>query len=245
MEWNAVTAIASLLSTIVFIFSVIYLRAELKAMERDRYLSITNQLFALWETRDFMDAQLWLMHRLEPTTWADFVQKHRADAGEAAFHQIGSFYDRVGILIHLGLVRQEEILPTIGAFAIAVWQKIEPLIREARRIEHSTLFCNFERMLPACFECYVPSASSATAVRLFEGGSADGQAGPQAPMISQAALRNRLEKNESLTLLDVRHPPQVAADPRTLPGAILMPLDEVERRLGELPSGREVVVYCA
>jgi hypothetical protein len=245
VEWNAVTAIASLLSTIAFILSVLYLRAELKAMERDRYLSITNQLFALWETREFMHAQLWLLHRLEPTTWTDFVKTHRADAGEAAFHQIGSFYDRVGTLIHLGLVRQEEILPTIGAFAIALWQKIEPLVREARRIEHSTLFCNFERMLPACFECYVPSASSATSVRLFEGESTDGQAEPQAPKISQAALRSRLEKNEPLTLLDVRHPAQVAADPRTLPGAILMPIDDVERRLGELPTGREVVAYCA
>jgi hypothetical protein len=46
-------------------------------------------------------------------------------------------------------------------------------------------------------------------------------------------------------VVDVRAGPQVAGDPRTLPGALLLGAGEVEGRLAEVPPDREVVVYCA
>ena len=49
------------------------------------------------------------------------------------------------------------VITAIGAYAIAVWRKIEPLVKEARRLENSVLFDDFEKMLPSCYECYVPN----------------------------------------------------------------------------------------
>jgi hypothetical protein len=45
------------------------------------------------------------------------------DAANAprALHWVNGFYDRVGNLIRNRLIREDDILPTVGGFAIAVW----------------------------------------------------------------------------------------------------------------------------
>ncbi len=47
---------------------------------------------------------------------------------------------------------------------------------------------------------------------------------------------------EGAALLDVRTPGEYAADP--IEGAINVPLQELESRMGELPKDRPLVVYC-
>ena len=54
-------------------------------------------------------------------------------------------------------------------------------------------------------------------------------------------LLDRLGAGE-VTVLDVRPPDEYAAG--HIPGAISMPVGEIERRFTELPSDGEVVVYC-
>lgn len=49
-------------------------------------------------------------------------------------------------------------------------------------------------------------------------------------------------KEGTVTVLDVRPPDEFAHG--HLPGAVNIPLGELEQRLGELDSGREVVAYC-
>src|SRR5437762_11857361 len=110
MFWNAVTAISSLVSMVAFIVTAILVAGELKALEKSRYLQVTSELYATWQSQEFMAAQLWLMHRLEEATWEAFTGAHRADYGEQAFHRVGSFYDRVGTLVRLRLVDEQEIL---------------------------------------------------------------------------------------------------------------------------------------
>jgi hypothetical protein len=263
-NWNAITAISSVISMIAFIATAVFVAAELKDLGKSRYLQITSELYATWQSREFMDAQLWLMHRLEETTWEVFIAAHRADFGEQAFHRVGSFYDRVGTLVRNGLIDEREILSTIGAYAIAVWQKIEPLVREARRIENSVLFDDFERLLPACYECYVPNLKSpeqmtpfsipgrGSAVPLAASvsagtrpvSSAARRSGRASRQISVQALRKRLDRGEPVTILDVRQREAVMADPRRLPGAVVMRPDEVNERWSELPREKEVVAYC-
>lgn len=244
MDWNALTAVATAVSMIAVVFTTLYIRAELKALEKDRYLAATHELFAVWQSKEFMDAQLWLLHRLKETTWPEFVAAHRGDAGEAAFHRVGAFYDRVGTLVRLGLIRQDEILVTVGGYAIAVWQKISPLVREARRLEHSTLFADFERLLPACHECYAPGLGLQDSSPLLPGLAMPAE-GAGADRMTVRELHARLERGEPITVLDVRHPAQVAGDRRRLPGALALPADEVASRYRELPSDRAVVAYCS
>ena len=221
-----------------YLITVYYVRAELKGLEKDRYLNVTSQLFTTWQSKDFMEAQLWLLHKLQETTWESFVAAHRADTGEMAFHQVGSFYDRVGTLIRMDLINDQEILATMGGYAIAVWQKIGPLVLEARQIENSVLFQDYERMLPSCHECYVPALKMDTPVIPFA------LAQPTA-RISISDLKRRLDRREPTTILDVRQAIQITPETRTLPNALIIPPNEIENRYHELPTDREIVVYCA
>ena len=50
--------------------------------------------------------------------------------------------------------------------------------------------------------------------------------------------------NEPL-VLDVRSRTQRKLDSRSIPGARLIDLDDVERSLTEIPRDRDVIVYCA
>jgi rhodanese-related sulfurtransferase len=60
--------------------------------------------------------------------------------------------------------------------------------------------------------------------------------------ISREDLLSRLEAGEPLVVVDVRPVEEYRA--AHLPGALSIPLDELEERLRELPRGREVVAYC-
>ena len=57
-------------------------------------------------------------------------------------------------------------------------------------------------------------------------------------------VRQRIDAGESLCLLDVRR--QEEWDEMNVPGAIHIPLDELEARLNELDAYRstELIVYC-
>lgn len=59
--------------------------------------------------------------------------------------------------------------------------------------------------------------------------------------VSRQDLLSRLEDG-LVTVLDVRPEDEFAAG--HLPGALNIPLGELERRLGELPADREIVAYC-
>ncbi len=53
MFWNALNAIASTISMIAFVFTALYVRGQLKSLEKDRFLTVTNDLFTLFQSDDF------------------------------------------------------------------------------------------------------------------------------------------------------------------------------------------------
>jgi rhodanese-related sulfurtransferase/DNA-binding transcriptional ArsR family regulator len=59
--------------------------------------------------------------------------------------------------------------------------------------------------------------------------------------VTREALTARVRRGD-VVVLDVRPLEEYQAG--HLPGALSIPLDELERRLGELPRDREVVAYC-
>ena len=65
--------------------------------------------------------------------------------------------------------------------------------------------------------------------------------GDQVKTIGPQELLGRLARGEAV-LVDVRPATEFAAG--HIEGARSIPLDELERRLAELPAGREVIAYC-
>jgi adenylyltransferase/sulfurtransferase len=68
--------------------------------------------------------------------------------------------------------------------------------------------------------------------------------GPPVPEIDAIDLARRLDSDSPPFLLDVREPWEWSISGLKQKGACLIPLAELPRRLGELPTGRAVVVYC-
>ena len=62
--------------------------------------------------------------------------------------------------------------------------------------------------------------------------------------ISPEELQGKLQAGEDVLVVDLRHDLDYAADPRTIPGAIRMPIAEIEERGWAIAQGRDVVLYC-
>ena len=62
------------------------------------------------------------------------------------------------------------------------------------------------------------------------------------PEISPQALKQRLDENESVLLLDVREPSEY--DIVHLEAARLIPLNTLPDHIDSLPQDQEIVVYC-
>lgn len=260
MDWTAVSAIASIISAVAFLLGAVVVALQLRHMAQDRFVAATGSLFEIWQSREFQEAQLWILHRLEERTWDEFLLKHRGDFGEGAFHRVGGFYNRVGTLTMRHLIDKEVTLRTMGGYAIAVWRRIEPLVLEARRVEHSNLFEDFERMLPDCFECYAPALEVPPAVAIdadrdfleTEQEAAQRIVAPErdirestpVPSVSPKQLRHMLDHGEPVTVLDVRSRQAFADAHASIPGSVRIAPHEIPRRYGEVPRDRLAVAYC-
>ena len=160
MNWETAAAIATIISTVAFIASAIVVILQLRQAARERYFSITAHLFEIWQSPEFQHDQLFLLHVLSCGTWKEFCALGRGERAERALHRVGGYYDRVGNLVRHRLIQKDDILPTIGGYAVAVWHRIEPLVKELRLRENAMLFENYELLLPECHECYVPGIAS-------------------------------------------------------------------------------------
>ncbi len=157
-DWNEWTAIGTLVYGAGFLVSLTLFWSQLRRQAEERFVASSEPIFTIWLDDDFQRAQQWVLWQLQERTWRDFVRAHRGDYGERALLRVGAYYNRVGYLVVHRLIRGHEriLLELIAGSAIAVWRKVKPLVLEARLVENTTLFSYFERMLPDCYECYVP-----------------------------------------------------------------------------------------
>src|SRR5882724_5234429 len=162
IDWQVAAAIATVISTVAFAASAIVVVLQLRQASRERYFSVTAHLFEIWQSPEFQHDQLFLLHKLPRSTWEDFCALGRGEHAERAIHRVGGYYDRVGNLVRHNLIDKNDILPTIGGYAVAVWHRIEPLVKELRLRENALLFQNYESLLPDCHECYVPGLATPT-----------------------------------------------------------------------------------
>jgi membrane protein DedA with SNARE-associated domain/rhodanese-related sulfurtransferase len=62
--------------------------------------------------------------------------------------------------------------------------------------------------------------------------------------ISPEELYRQVQLGEQPVIVDLRHPLDFLAAPRTLPGALRVASSEIEARIAEIPSERDIIVYC-
>src|SRR5215470_19984902 len=140
LDWQVVAEIATTVSTIAFAASAVVVVLQLRQAARERYFSVTAHLFEIWQSPEFQHDQLFLLHKLQNPTWEKFCADGRGERAERAIHRVGGYYDRVGTLVRHNLIRKDDILPTIGGYAVSVWDRIQPLVKELRLRENAILF---------------------------------------------------------------------------------------------------------
>ena len=57
-------------------------------------------------------------------------------------------------------------------------------------------------------------------------------------------IKQRMDRGEKFTFVDARNPKAWAESDAKLPGAIRIPADEIQKRVGDLPRGRTIITYC-
>ena len=166
INWEELTSIATAIYGSAFLISLLFVVIQLRRQTGERFVVSTQKTFEIWVNDDFQKAQQWILYELKEQTWKEFVAAHRGEYGERAFIRVGSYYNRIGYLVMYHLLGGSDriLLDTIAGPAIRIWQKIEPLVLEARLAENSALFQDYERMLPRCRECYVYSETSQSAI---------------------------------------------------------------------------------
>lgn len=60
--------------------------------------------------------------------------------------------------------------------------------------------------------------------------------------LSAPELKNKIQQNDKLFLLDVREPDEYQY--ARIAGSVLIPLNQIPQRLGELDPDQEIVVIC-
>lgn len=62
--------------------------------------------------------------------------------------------------------------------------------------------------------------------------------------ITPEELRVKLEAGEDIAIVDLRHIIDFESDPYTIPGALLLPSEDFEKRYKEIPRDRELILFC-
>lgn len=86
----------------------------------------------------------------------------------------------------------------------------------------------------------VPEIGEAGQRRLSADAGSPPSLGEPAALDAQTAIKT---VGAGAFLLDVRSPAEAAA--WTIESSVIIPIDELDARLGEVPLDREIVVYCA
>jgi rhodanese-related sulfurtransferase len=66
----------------------------------------------------------------------------------------------------------------------------------------------------------------------------------QSKPINPEDARKLLESGERVTFVDARNPVAWGSAKDKLPGAIRIPIDEVDQHIGKLPEGGTLITYC-
>ncbi len=57
-------------------------------------------------------------------------------------------------------------------------------------------------------------------------------------------LRKLMDEGQAPVIVDVRSGGARQRDPRRIPGAVVIDLDDLDAQLATLPADREIVLYC-
>ena len=67
---------------------------------------------------------------------------------------------------------------------------------------------------------------------------------PETPRMTIDELKRRIDSGEKFTIIDVRNPHAWAESNVMMPGAIHLPIEEIDKHISQIPKNRPIVAYC-
>jgi hypothetical protein len=113
--------------------------------------------------------------------------------------------------------------------------RAEQLVAELKRAPEEALLMTKIGLI--CFLVVAPGISALAGQR--------GSAPAQVERISVDELILMLAKRRPVAIIDVRSRSSYESSDRKIKGAIRIPLDELEKRIKEIPRAGQIVTYCA
>jgi len=114
---------------------------QIRNQQRVRKTDLVMRLYTTWDSLEFQRA-------FHTVYWADFHDYDSAIAITGGERQLWtyllSFYDQVGVLLRRRLIEFEMVDDLLGNSTRQLWEKVAPMIREARERYDPRLYEHFE-----------------------------------------------------------------------------------------------------
>lgn len=109
---------------------------------RLRRADLLLRLYATWDSLEFQ-------HAFHQVYWAEFHDYdsflERVEGRREVGSYVSAFYDQIGVLLRDKLIDYDLVDDLLGNSAIQLWEKVAPVIREARaRSDDDRLYEHFE-----------------------------------------------------------------------------------------------------
>lgn len=136
--WDAVTAIAAVISLIVVAYGVTVALRQLKELTRNRHLEAMLRVYELIGSDQARESRRFLYSHLESDP------QHVDDNAWMHVDRVATLFDRIGSLAKANLIPIGELLDSHGDVLIRSWTAVEPYVNHRRRLTGARHVQNFE-----------------------------------------------------------------------------------------------------
>jgi hypothetical protein len=138
----SITAVSLVIAAASVVAASIYYSFQIRNQTRVRRADLVMRLYATWDSLEFQEA-------FHTVYWAEFHDYDSAIEVLAGRRHVGtylfSFFDQIGVLLRRDLIDFDLVDDLLGNSARQLWEKIEPVIKEAReRSDDPRLYESFE-----------------------------------------------------------------------------------------------------
>lgn len=136
--WNAVTAIAAVISLVVVVYGASVALRQLKELTRTRHLEAMLSVYELIGSDQARDSRRFLYSQLRSSPGdADDNEWMHVD-------RVAALFDRIGSLAKANLIPVDELLDSHSDVLIRSWAVVEPYAHHRRRLTGANHVRNFE-----------------------------------------------------------------------------------------------------
>ena len=161
VNWEAISAIATCVASLVVIIALIYGMQQLREMQRTRAVTVFLPLFQSLQTAAASRLRAQIYNDV-PTDLSGITPEH-----EAIMNEVINQLDFLGFLTERNLIEFELIAPFFYGTTIRCWRRLEPYVQAQRQLRKTRFAWYFERLFIRC-EQFVTDSRPEEEIALYQ-----------------------------------------------------------------------------